>query len=193
MTRDARGAATPGGSADPDISVFRTDRPGIRKMLGDLEADIMEVVWARPAEEGTTVRDVFEILYDRRRRAKDTIAYTTVMNTMARLARKHVLRTERADQAYVYYPTLTQDEFVSRFVGRILEDLLVSFSGPTIERLGAIADPQAAGRAQALLTDIARRRAAEESPRPTHPSGQPPGQPPGHPPAHRQNRPRKEQ
>lgn len=147
---------------DPDISVFRTDRPGIRKMLGDLEADVMEVVWARPPADGTTVRDVFEVLYDRRRRVKDTIAYTTVMNTMARLGRKNVLRAEKADQAYVYYPTLSQEEFVSRFVGRILDDLLVSFSGPTLERLGAVADPQAAARAKALLDDIARRRAAEE-------------------------------
>jgi len=148
---------------DPDISVFRTGRPGIRKMLGDLEADVMEVVWARPPGEGTTVRDVFEVLYDRRRRAKETIAYTTVMNTMTRLARKNLLQTERAEQAYVYSATLSQDEFVARFVGRILEDLLVSFSGPTLERLNAIADPHAAARARALLDEIARRRAAEES------------------------------
>ena len=147
----------------PDITVFRTDRPGIRKMLGDLEADIMEVVWSRPPEQGTTVRDVFEVLYDRRRQTKDTIAYTTVMNTMGRLERKKLLRAEKADQAYVYSPTLSHDEFVSHFVGRILEDLLVSFSGPTIERFGALADPDAAARARALLAGITRRRAAEES------------------------------
>ena len=142
---------------EPDISVFRPDRPGIRKVLGDLEADIMELVWARPAGQGTTVRDVFERLYERRR-----IAYTTVMNTMARLARKHLLRVEKAEHAYVYYPTFTQEEFVSRMVGRILEDLLVSFSGATLERLQALADPQAAARARHLLDQIARRRAAEE-------------------------------
>src|SRR6266498_1406856 len=51
----------------PDISVFRPDRPGIRKVLGDLEAEIMEAVWPRPDGRGTTVRDVFEVLYDRRR------------------------------------------------------------------------------------------------------------------------------
>ena len=148
---------------DPDISVFRTDRPGIRKMLGDLEADVMEVVWSRPAGEGTTVRDVYEVLYDRRRRTKDTIAYTTVMNTMARLARKNLLHAKKGDQAYVYSPTLSQDELVSRFVGRILEDLLVSFSGATLERLNAVTDPRAAARARSLLEDIARRSAAEQS------------------------------
>ena len=146
---------------EPDISVFRPDRPGIRKVLGDLEADIMEVVWARPADRGTTVRDVFEVLYDRRRAAdQGTIAYTTVMNTMTRLARKNLLRAEKGDQAYVYSPTLSQDGFVSRFVGRILEELLVSFAGPTLEQIKALGDPQAAARARQLVREIQRRRAA---------------------------------
>jgi predicted transcriptional regulator len=154
-----------GGGDDPDLSTFRTDRPDIRKVLGDLEADVMEVVWARPADRGTTVRDVFEVLYDRRRRAGGrSIAYTTVMNTMARLARKKVLRAERADQAYVYYPTLGRDAFVSRFVGRILADLLVSFSGPTLEQMGHLtgaADAAAGERVRRLLDEIARRRREE--------------------------------
>lgn len=144
-------------TVEPDISVFRPDRPGIRKVLGDLEAEIMELVWARPADQGTIVRDVFEILYERRR-----IAYTTVMNTMARLARKNLLRVEKHDQAYVYYPNFTQQEFVSRFVGRILEDLFVNFSGATLEGVSALPDQEAASHARQLLGEIARRRAAEE-------------------------------
>jgi predicted transcriptional regulator len=144
-------------TTEPDISVFRPDRPGIRKVLGDLEAEIMELIWARPAGQGTTVREVFEVLYERRR-----VAYTTAMNTMTRLAKKHLLRVEKRDTAYVYYPTLTQPEFVSRFVGRILEDLFVNFSGATLEGLNALPDQQAANHARALLDEIARRRAAEE-------------------------------
>jgi predicted transcriptional regulator len=146
---------------EPEISVFRPDRPGIRKVLGDLEAEIMEVVWARPPDQGTTVREVFEILYDRRREAKDSIAYTTVMNTMARLARKHLLRAEKVEMAYVYHPTLTQEAFVSRFVGRILEDLLVSFAGPTMAHLEGVSDSRAGGRARRLLAQIERRRKGE--------------------------------
>jgi predicted transcriptional regulator len=140
-----------------DINVFRPDRPGIRKVLGDLEAEIMELIWARPANQGTLVRDIFEILYEHRR-----IAYTTVMNTMTRLAKKNLLRAEKRDQAYIYYPNLTQEEFVSCFVGRILEDLLVNFSGVTLERLAVQPDPQAAVQAQQLLEEIARRRAVKE-------------------------------
>ena len=144
-------------ASEPDISVFRPDRPGIRKVLGDLEAEIMELIWARPVGQGTTVREVFEVLYERRR-----VAYTTAMNTMTRLAKKRLLRVEKRDQAYIYYPNQTEPEFVSRFVGRILEDLFVNFSGATREGLDALPDQQAAARARTLLDEIARRRAEEE-------------------------------
>src|SRR6266576_5976347 len=130
--------------SEPDISVFRPDRPGIRKVLGDLEAEIMELIWARPVDQGTTVRDIFEVLYERRR-----VAYTTVMNTMTRLAKKRLLRVEKRDQAYIYYPNLTQQEFVSRFVERILEDLFVNFSGATLDSLNALPDQEAAAHARA--------------------------------------------
>src|SRR6266581_850974 len=100
-------------TSEPDITVFRPDRPGVRKVLGDLEAEIMELVWSHPSEHGTTVREIFEVLYERRR-----IAYTTVMNTMARLARKKLLWVETGEQAYVYHPNFTEQQFISRFVAR---------------------------------------------------------------------------
>jgi len=136
---------------EPDISVFRSDRPGIRKVLGDLEADIMEVIWTRPSDKGTTVREIFEILYKGR-----PIAYTTVMTTMNRLAKKHLLRVEKCDHAFAYYPNFTQDEFILQFVSRVLENLLVSFAGPTLDRLDHLPDQQAA-HARHLLSEIARR------------------------------------
>lgn len=144
-------------SSAPDLNVFRSDRPGIRKVLGDLEAEIMELIWARAPRQGTTVRDVFESLYERRH-----LAYTTVMSTMARLARKRLLRVEKADPSYVYYPNFTRDEFVSGFVRRILEDLLVSFSGPLQEALETLPDARAAGRVRQLLDEISRRRTSNE-------------------------------
>jgi predicted transcriptional regulator len=143
---------------DPDISVFRPDRPGIRKVLGDLEANIMEFIWELPPGRPAAVREVFEYLYRSRR-----IAYTTVMSTMSRLARKGLLRVEKANQAYLYYPKLSQEEFVSGFVRRILEDLLVSFSGATLDGLKSLRDPEAAKRARQLLEEVSRRRTREES------------------------------
>ncbi len=144
-------------ATEPDISVFRPERPGIRKVLGDLEAEIMELVWARPVDQGTLVRDIFEVLYERRK-----VAYTTVMNTMTRLAKKNLLRVEKQDQAYVYYPNFTEQEFVSRFVGQILENLFINFSGATLENLKTFADPQTADDVRRQLDEIGRRRAIEE-------------------------------
>lgn len=142
---------------DLDINTFHPDRPGIRKVLGDLEAEIMELIWARPAGEGVAVRDIFEILYERRK-----TAYTTVMNTMSRLAKKHLLHYEKKDLAYIYYPNFTQQEFITHFVGRILEDLLVSFSGTTLETLQTLSEQKPAMHIRQLLDEIAQRRAEEE-------------------------------
>src|SRR6266704_1560666 len=114
-------------SLELDIPLFRPDRPGIRKVLGDLEADIMELMWERPAEAGTTVRDIFETLYQQRH-----LAYTTVMSTMTRLAKKKLLRVEKREPTYIYTPTVTKQEFISYLLSHMLENLLVSFSGPTL-------------------------------------------------------------
>ena len=146
-------------SNEPEISVFHPDRAGIRQVLGDLEAEIMELIWARPAGKGTTVRDIFEVLYERRR-----LAYTTVQSTMNRLVKKRMLRAETEEHTYVYYPTSTEGEFVSRFVGRVLEGLLSNFTGMTQERLATTSDQHAAERARLLLEEIARRKTTQEEP-----------------------------
>lgn len=153
-------------TGEPDFNVVRTDRQGIRKVLGDLEAEVMEQIWTWPSDRGTTVRDVFEVLYERRLTVSTAerrrIAYTTIMNTMTRLAKKNFLRAEKVEQAYVYYPNFTQEEFVSCFIERMLENLLVSFTDTTLDSLAVLSDPQTAARARQLLEEITRRRSAEE-------------------------------
>lgn len=126
----------------PKVTVFRPQRTGVRAVLGDLEAAIMEIVWARSRGRGLTVRNVLTIL--RRRRA---VAYTTVMTTMARLAKKKLLRAEKDGQAYLYRPTAAKEEFVSGVVDRIIHGLLAGFTTVTRERLQALAGPRATARA----------------------------------------------
>lgn len=146
-------------SSEPEMSVFHPDRAGIRQVLGDLEAEIMELVWARPAEQGTTVRDVFEVLYERRH-----LAYTTVQSTMNRLAKKRMLRAKTEEHAHVYFPVLTQEEFVSRIMGRVLDGLLSNFTGMTHEPREVLSDDPSAERARRLFEEIARRKAMQEEP-----------------------------
>lgn len=123
-------------NSELDVRILRPDRSGIRVVLGNLEADVMEVIWARPSGPGTTVRDVFEVLGERRR-----IAYTTVMGTMARLARKNLLRAEKAARPYVYYPNFTHQELLDRFTSRILEKLLLDSSGAANHGSGGPSQP----------------------------------------------------
>lgn len=113
----------------------------------------MEIIWDRPAAQGATVRDVFEILYERRH-----LAYTTVMSTMARLAKKRLLRVDKVDHAYIYYPAVSKEELVSHFVGRILDDLVTNFSGVTFERLSRMTESSATERIEQLSRDIQTRR-----------------------------------
>ncbi len=142
---------------EPDITNLHLDRPGIRAALGDLEAEIMEVVWARPVGEGITVREVWDEIHPKR-----AIMYTTVMNTMTRLARKGLLAAEREERAYVYTATTSREEFVDRFVGGALERLLVNFGGATLAHLKRLDDPTLQARLARLLEDIERRRSVEE-------------------------------
>lgn len=129
-------------NSEPEISVFHPDREGIRKVLGDLEADVMEYIWQnyKPASDGVLVRDIYEHF-----RLNRTIAYTTVMTTAARLAKKNLLRVHKLENAnaYTYSPAMSESEFVNNFVGRILENLLVSFFETTSTELDQLETTQA--------------------------------------------------
>ena len=71
--------------------------------FGDLEATVMDRVWAR--DDGVTVREVFDELAGSRQ-----IAYTTVLSTMDNLHRKGWVRRDREGKAYRYWPTMTREE-----------------------------------------------------------------------------------
>ncbi len=93
----------------------------IQKLLGDLELDIMRVVWAR---ERSTVRAVVDALA-----AKRPLAYTTVMTVMTRLTEKGLLRQHREARAYEYEAVYTQQELTAHSAGQAIRSLLEDF-GP---------------------------------------------------------------
>lgn len=135
---------------DFDFHTIHTDRLGIRKALGDLEADVMEFIWSCGPSRGLTVREVFDHFYGRKK-----LAYTTIMTTMGRLAKKHLLLTEKKDQTYIYFPQYTQQEFISRLIDYLLRDLSVSFFGVAKE---TPMDPQTAQYARQLLAELQLRQ-----------------------------------
>ena len=106
---------------------FRPNQPGLKKLLGDLEAGIMAIVWAQPPGALITVREVYETLLKERK-----VAYTTVMTVMGNLAKKGVLRVEKQGQAHLYQAPLTRDEFTSQAVENIVNELVSDFSSAAL-------------------------------------------------------------
>lgn len=98
--------------------------PKVEKYLGGLQAEIMELLWQR---HPVTVRDVTTELAKTR-----TIAYTTVMTVMSRLAEKGLLRQQRDQKSFVYEPALDRDGFLASVSRDIVRDLLRDFGSVAV-------------------------------------------------------------
>ena len=107
--------------------IFRPFRKGLGTVLGNLETEIMEVVWARGE---VSVRDVHRRLERRR-----PIAYTTVMTTLARLAVKGLLTRRKAAGAYLYTPLVSKDELAGVVAESVIDGLLHGFGAGAVSRL----------------------------------------------------------
>jgi predicted transcriptional regulator len=75
--------------------------------LGELEAQILDVIW--DLEPPITSTQVFKIMYPKRE-----LSYSTIMLTMAKLARKGLLTQERTGtkktDAFVYKANITRED-----------------------------------------------------------------------------------
>ena len=81
--------------------------------FGELEAAIMEVMWA--AEDPCVVREVRERL-----RYNRPVAYTTVMTVMDILHRKGLLRRDKHGRAWRYWPAEDREGHVARLMAEVL-------------------------------------------------------------------------
>jgi predicted transcriptional regulator len=96
-----------------------------KRVLGPLEGEIMDVVW----EKGpTTVSAVYKVLRD-----KKDIAYTTVMTTMSRLAKKHLLTQDKSSSTYVYTPALARSDFDRYVVLHVLNGLIDDYGDTVVD------------------------------------------------------------
>jgi predicted transcriptional regulator len=82
--------------------------------LGDLEARVMQRIWAR--NEPVTVRDVLGDL-----QAERDIAYTTVMTVMGNLERKGWLQRHAEGRAYRYEPLVSAEQYSADLMRQALE------------------------------------------------------------------------
>jgi predicted transcriptional regulator len=99
-------------------------REPLANVLGPLEAQVMEIIWAL---DEVTVRDVHRALLKKR-----NIAYTTVMTTMGRLADKGLLKRTEDHPAHRYRPLLTRDQYARSTVKNVVDWLVNHFRDPTV-------------------------------------------------------------
>ena len=100
-----------------------TRRPGkgAEKLLGELELEIMRVVWRH---ESVTVREVLKTLSKKR-----ALAYTTVMTLMGRLVQKGLLLAEKEGKMYRYRAAQSREAFEAQAAGQVVRALISDFGG----------------------------------------------------------------
>ncbi|MEO5950991.1 MAG: BlaI/MecI/CopY family transcriptional regulator, partial [Chloroflexia bacterium] len=108
------------------------------RVLGPLESDIMDVIWRRGT---STVSQVHKEL-----RAKKEIAYTTVMTTLTRLARKKLLDQDKSSLSYLYSARLDKPSFDRYVVTGVVETLMADYRDIFLEclnsTLGSLTDAE---------------------------------------------------
>lgn len=136
-------------SADPSHHL-NLGNDGLRQVLGDLEAEIMECMWDQgPA----TVRTVHQCLQENR-----DIAYTTVMTVMTRLAEKGLLGRSQEGRAYIYSPAQSRDAFCTGVIRNVMDGLLGQKGGPVLAHFVDNLAEEDEGELDILAEIIERKR-----------------------------------
>lgn len=88
---------------DVPIQSFKLKEKGLTRIFGELEAKLMEAVWAL---DKPSVKDVIEYL-------GGDLNYKTTMTVLNRLVEKGILGREKSGRLYVYFPTVSKDELLA--------------------------------------------------------------------------------
>lgn len=87
----------------------------------------MKLVWQRGA---ATVRDVYEVLLERRK-----IAYTTVMTMMKILENKGYLKKRRQDRAFIYRPAHPKNQVIGGMIREFIDRVFNGSAEPLLVHL----------------------------------------------------------
>ncbi len=136
------------------LSNFQIQKQGLASVLGELESVVMSLAW----EKGElTVRQAHRCLAEQR-----TIAYTTVMTVMTRLADKGLLLARKDGNAFVYRPAMNREEFNHTTRGKIIDALIGVFGTPVISQFVETIDREHPERMEELAQLVARKREQQD-------------------------------
>ncbi len=95
--------------------------------LGDLEADVMRALWELGEANVRGVQDALE--------PERSLAYTTVMTVLSRLAEKGLLDRRKEGRAYVYSPASSQEQVAGSLLRSLIDRLYAGQAGQAIAHL----------------------------------------------------------
>lgn len=115
---------------------FHLNKRGLTRVLGDLEARIMEAVWQRGAPTGNELCAALG----------PGAHYKTVLTVANRLVEKGLLTREPAQgRAFRYRAAESREAFLDRIAGRVASGLVGDFGRPALARLvDAVAEAEPA-------------------------------------------------
>ncbi len=120
-------------------------------LLGELEEDVMKVVWER---DGVTVNDVMAALERER-------AYNTVQTTLDRLFRKGLLGRDKQGHAFVYRALVSHADYHRGLISTLVTELLPADRAPVLAAfvdLAAAADLENLDRLEQLIAAKRKRK-----------------------------------
>ena len=131
--------------------VYRPERDGVAKVLGDLGGRIMEVIWKL---ESATVRQVHAVLAE----SGADLAYTTVKTVMTRIYERGYLRREAEGKGFRYWPTDSREDFIARWTRDVFTGLMEDMSDPVMSAFVDELSPEEAETLAELARRIEERR-----------------------------------
>lgn len=135
----------------------RLSAEGLAKVLGDLEARVMQSVWriARPA----TAREVYDVVAQ-----EHDVAIHTVITVLNKLVRKGLLRRRKRSDVFHYEAKWGEADFMREASRRVVEGIL-SF-GPSAVATSFVdvlaeADPERLAELQSLIEERLQQRRSD--------------------------------
>jgi predicted transcriptional regulator len=115
--------------------VFRPSRTGAAAVLGPLEGEIMEVVWARPKTQGSAETVSVGDVHDALTSAGRPISYSAVKAVLNNLADKGRLAKTRKGKATFFAAAKSREAFEAEVVSTVVSSLKRNYGAGVIAQL----------------------------------------------------------
>jgi len=131
-------------------AIFRPNQPGLKKVLGDLEAEIMEGMWA--ADRPMQGRDLHPQLP-----TGHALSYSTIVCTLTTLEKKNLLHMVAKDgKSRIYIPTMSREDFLHQTLGHVLDNILEAFPDTASAILSQRREPHTLAQLRQLTERVAQ-------------------------------------